>query len=622
MCIPVSRKSTRSLLIALGVLAASIVTFHAHAQDVGGAEQISETARLQQRIEELEARLKKLEEKFEKPFTVKAPFTVTDGANKAMFQVGQGGNQLTLGNPSSPILRAGDEQGNVGLRIVAGKAGVALLANRDGTAIAAATTGTDSFARLITSPGTGAITESAHAGNRAYVGVLNDGARVKLEKGRKQFFLVDAATEPSLKLGDEKQPGFEVSDGQDTVVSLKKNQSSLRMTTEASGKSLLQASSGGGHSVAVESGPDYSLVEAQRGDPDWVQIGMFDGAPLLRLARGGKTTADIGTLEGKNTALRIYDKGGTLAVQAGLGSGAEESSSLSLWRGDSVVASIRQDLKGEAVLEINRAEGQLAAQLGRVDEGKGTALRIYDTSGKVAVGAGLDSDNNAAVRVARLGKAVAGMSADGKGNGRVEIAKGEKAVGFFGVNDEGRPALRIGDGTGIRALALEGLDGGDGSIKLYSDGNLGAQMGPASGKNTALRFFMNSETPLAAIGIDTSGNGAVRVGDTAGTTLAGLAVDSDGGGSVVAYHKSGHPAAALAIGDGAVGAAQVFTSGGVLLGSLTQGVNGGILQLNDMGGTPMVEAGTTNGVGIVRTGPILKRGGILGLPGSYIMGKQ
>jgi hypothetical protein len=622
MRIPVCRTSVLSLIIALGVLVAPIVTFDAYAQEVGSAEQISETARLQQRVEELEARLKKLEEKFEKPFTVKAPFTVTDGANKPMFQVGQGGNKVTLGNPSSPILYMGDEEGNAALRIVSGKARVGLIARGDGTAIAAATTGEDTYARLIASPSAGAITESVRAGDRGYLGVVGGGARVKLEKGKKQFFLVDAATEPSLKLGDEKQPGFEVSDGQDAIVSLKKNQASLRMATEASGISLVRAINGGGHSVAIESGPDYSVVEAQRGDPDWIQIGMIEGAPALKLVRGGKTTADIGTPEGKNTALRIYDKDGALAVQAGLGSGAEESSSLSLWRGDNAVASLRQDIKGEAVFEIRRAEGQLAAQLGRVDEGKGTALRIFDTSGKVAVGAGLDTDNNAAVRVARQGKTAASMSADEKGNGRVQIAKAEKAVGFFGVNDDGRPALRLADDTGIRALALEGLDGGDGSIKLYSDGNLSAHMGPASGKNTALRFFMNSETPMAAIGIDATGNGAVRVGDTAGTTLAGLAVDSDGGGSVVAYHKSGRPAASLAIGDGGVGSVQVYTTGGVLLGSLTQGVNGGILQLNDMGGTPMVEAGTTGGRGIVRTGPMVQRGGILGLPGSYIMGKQ
>lgn len=46
-----------------------------------------------------------------------------------------------------------------------------------------------------------------------------------------------------------------------------------------------------------------------------------------------------------------------------------------------------------------------------------------------------------------------------------------------------------------------------------------------------------------------------------------------------------------------------------------------VLQLNDSAGNPMVEAGNTGSVGVVRTGPLMRMGGMAGLPATSIRGK-
>jgi hypothetical protein len=46
-----------------------------------------------------------------------------------------------------------------------------------------------------------------------------------------------------------------------------------------------------------------------------------------------------------------------------------------------------------------------------------------------------------------------------------------------------------------------------------------------------------------------------------------------------------------------------------------------MLQLNNIAGVPMVEAGNTGSVGVVRAGPIIKASGMPGLPGSFILGR-
>ena len=122
------------------------------------------------------------------------------------------------------------------------------------------------------------------------------------------------------------------------------------------------------------------------------------------------------------------------------------------------------------------------------------------------------------------------------------------------------------------------------------------------GEGYVALFFNGSGTRVAGIGQSQAGKGAVYVADGSGTVRAVMRMDEDD-----------KPVFAV-IGD-------------KNLATLGQGESlGGKLTLYAAGGgDPMVEAGSTaEGIGVVTTGPgKFKPGiGVLGLPSSYITGKQ
>jgi hypothetical protein len=129
------------------------------------------------------------------------------------------------------------------------------------------------------------------------------------------------------------------------------------------------------------------------------------------------------------------------------------------------------------------------------------------------------------------------------------------------------------------------------------------QLGGQPGNRVSLKVFTGGGQLVAGIGEDTQGQGLAVVADKAGTYKAALQVASDGKGQVGVQNTA------------RIGVAE-----------LSEGANGGgKLTIWGADGTAMVEAGVTaQGIGVVRTGPnFFKPGmGVLGLPGSYIVGKQ
>jgi hypothetical protein len=105
---------------------------------------------------------------------------------------------------------------------------------------------------------------------------------------------------------------------------------------------------------------------------------------------------------------------------------------------------------------------------------------------------------------------------------------------------------------------------------------------------------------LAGIGQGAANTGTAIVNDEHGATRASMFVQSD-----VPYIR-------------------VYGSGGTTIAALTQGkAGGGLLDIFSSSGARMVAAGVTeSGVGMVAAGPAgFKSGmGLLGLPGSYIVG--
>jgi hypothetical protein len=254
---------------------------------------------------------------------------------------------------------------------------------------------------------------------------------------------------------------------------------------------------------------------------------------------------------------------------------------------------IVKDDSGAVLLQVERAS-ETKVNIGKSfryeEDGESASVEIAAAGGKwVALGA----SRSTAFLSARAGSRWTRMTAD-----------------------DSKSELRVSDDTKIAQLiaATAGprLDMTTGA----SSANLG--VGDSS-SNVALRIS-SATGQVVAMGVDSKGAGAVHVYDGKGSTIAGLGANASGG-QVAVYATGGKPAAAMAMKDGG-GILQIFDSKGEVLGSLFQSQNGGMLQINSLGGEPMVEAGVLgSNKGIVRTGPWMRVGNMMGIPGSFIVGK-
>jgi hypothetical protein len=596
---------TRFALAA--VLAVLFFAAPADAQNISSTEQAggADVELLKEQVEELLERIIKLEQRLDKPMTVKAPFIVTDAKGGPVLKVSKGsGSSLELFGASSVPLRVMEDGEGVRLTMGAGAGQINLSARRSGDVYVSAAGADGRYARLL-AQSSGAAFEAMDGGERAQLAVMDGSSRVKLWKNLKPFFFVASETAPSLKLGDEAKPGLEVVDeGSDVTMTLTKGASVVYLNSKTSGDSRVSVSGGGVHRALMQSRPDWTAVEVHSENggptsPDWIQLGLDpEEGPRVRIYEGGKKVADLGTPIGKYPGMRIYDDEGNVALHAGRGTTGHPS--FSILEDDIVIGSLARNDKDEGVLQLNLKSGQVAAELGRSDINKQTGLRIYDEKGQLALGAGVDDKGTPAVRVINKGQMAAGMSVGSDGAGRVDIASGDKITGM----------LSSRAGTGVLEL-------------LRSDGKYAAQLGPGDATSVALRIFGNSGNVVAGIGVDGGGDGAVRIHNDAGQVIAGLGADADNEGYVSVFKGGGKSLASLAVAADGRGSIQVYSASGETLGTLTQGESGGgLLQLNNAGGAPMVEAGTTGTVGVVRAGPTSRASGLLGLPGSYIVGKQ
>jgi hypothetical protein len=140
-----------------------------------------------------------------------------------------------------------------------------------------------------------------------------------------------------------------------------------------------------------------------------------------------------------------------------------------------------------------------------------------------------------------------------------------------------------------------------------------------------LRVTNDAGKVVAAMGIspETPNTGAVKVSGETGKVMAAMTTAAGGDrGAIAVLNPAGQTVAEVSSRHDGRGLISVY-SAGVLVGTLTEGDSGGgLLQLSAAGGTPMVEAGsTTNGVGVVRTGP-MPRPLLPGVPGSFIIGRK
>lgn len=177
------------------------------------------------------------------------------------------------------------------------------------------------------------------------------------------------------------------------------------------------------------------------------------------------------------------------------------------------------------------------------------------------------------------------------------------AAPFTVVDRAGRPILRVQETMASDAKSAAPVVITGGAMDTFS-----------------VRVFNRSGVMMAAFGETQDRTGAVAVYDAEGARVA------DVGGaarSITVFSEKGNSLARLMItGDGR-GEVRVVNNEAVLA-ALSQGASGGgELVLTDAGGTPMVKGFTSPaGVGVVLTGPAGRPGGVMGLPGSLIMGKK
>lgn len=185
-----------------------------------------------------------------------------------------------------------------------------------------------------------------------------------------------------------------------------------------------------------------------------------------------------------------------------------------------------------------------------------------------------------------------------------------------------RAPFIVDDSAGHALLSIQEKGGADAvrGVRIFNDEGQPLITFDASGIGGKVKVMLgSSEETYAALGALVEGPQLQFYRD--GKGLIRLWTTESGNGLYV-NDLSGHVVAAVMTVEGTRGQVGVF-NGDKSIGVIAQGQNGGELELNDLAGVPMVQAGTLpTHVGIVRTGPASRApGGLMGVPGSYITGK-
>ena len=290
---------------------------------------------------------------------------------------------------------------------------------------------------------------------------------------------------------------------------------------------------------------------------------------------------------------------------------------------------------GAGAVLVRRADGKVGAEISEVG-GRAMGLVVYDAAGA---------------------KAVAEVRADGRGNGLLSVgdaAAGGITMGIGASSNAGALLVRRADGkVGVEisqqgnrqmGVLVNDTSGAKPIAELGADGSGGGSLSISD--SAAAPMFLVTENAAgrkARVSIGaTEGRYGVNVYTSAGTQLASLAEARNGGGGVATFDRTGNLRAvmnglhgeihvvdasgatrATMVTDNGKGAFSIRSAGGTTVVRLSEGQQGGILQLANMGGNATVEAGTLpDGAGLVRAYPLGSPGaGLIGMPGTFIMGR-
>jgi hypothetical protein len=330
--------------------------------------------------------------------------------------------------------------------------------------------------------------------------------------------------------------------------------------------------------------------------------------PSWRLSAQGTKTADeqisdllrrVSTLErGRNTVtapFKVLDQSGSTIMRVGNDEGLRKESlrGISLYGG--------RGEKGDSVVLITADRGSGSLILS--DDQSKFEARMYAISGEAALQLDRDGNSGATLTDRQLwigegkpdsGSGILLMHGDAPAPDPAHPEAPTVAPQGLSLMDSGTERIALGVSEGVGNAAL---------VETNTDGTRVVQLGSSNALGDSGALILSNSS-----------------GDPAITAAA-----AKSGGAELAVRRGDNPVAALATLPNGAGAVQVFGKTGQPVAVLTTGARGdGLLQLSNAAGTPMVEAGTLpSDRGIVRAGPILRSPlGLLGIPGSYITGKN
>jgi len=274
---------------------------------------------------------------------------------------------------------------------------------------------------------------------------------------------------------------------------------------------------------------------------------------------------------------------------------------------------------GTGFVVVRTGKAQPGISLGQRD-GQPLAVTVHDSAGSTSV--------------AQLG-------ADGSGGGRLTVRGEGRTVATLGPSQLGQLGLTLGTNDKAPGATFGLLRDGSGQAVLSDEGGGEVVVGGFKTAPVGLRLLDTSGSERVTIAANEKGAFGVAVKGT-GQTMAALIGEATIGGGVMGTYNSAGTIGAIVSGTGQIhvandagqtfatmvaeknqGAFTIRSASGTTVARLGEGTGGGLLQLADLGGNAMVEAGIhPSGVGLVRTHPIANPGlGMVGLPGTFLLGR-
>jgi hypothetical protein len=320
-------------------------------------------------------------------------------------------------------------------------------------------------------------------------------------------------------------------------------------------------------------------------------------APLEVVDDAGKVLVRISGATGDGQIMVMTKSGQTGVAISGDGNVGVYSS------GDNV-AVMKAEANGRGAVVVGEGGRRIAVMT--ADGANQGLLTLSDAQGRP--GAALSGDGN--IGVFYRGNAVAGMKAEGEGQGALLVGDGQgkhiarlsvdpanRTSGLLLLNGSGdKPVFKVSEKAahGDARVTIGAGSGGYDVAVADPSGRLLAAMGQAVKVGGGVVAAYNAAGTIGSI---LSGTGQIHVADNSGKTMATMVAENG------------------------QGAFSIRSASGVTIVRIGEGKHGGMLQLADGGGIPMVEAGALLGRGVVRAYPLGSPGvGLVGMPGTFISG--